>query len=110
MLRRLPAGYFVEIVSHRHLRYGSGLLHLVLLGTNVALVASRRAWSTTWRSGSSSHSSLAALRRGLPRYYALVDLGDCRLALGLPRRGCRRPGIAAEGRGEGEAVDQHVRE
>src|SRR5436305_4130679 len=41
MLRRLPPGYFVELVSHRHLRYGSGLLHLVVLGTNVALVALR---------------------------------------------------------------------
>ena len=39
MLRRLPPGYLVEILSHRHLRYGSGLLHLVLLGTNIALVA-----------------------------------------------------------------------
>src|SRR5581483_7524257 len=39
--RRLPPVYLAEIVSHRHLRYGSGLLHLVLLGTNVALVAMR---------------------------------------------------------------------
>jgi cellulose synthase/poly-beta-1,6-N-acetylglucosamine synthase-like glycosyltransferase len=41
MLRRLPPGYLVEVLSHRHLRYGSGLLHLVLLGTNGALVAQR---------------------------------------------------------------------
>ena len=41
MLRRLPPGYLVEVLSHRHLRYGSGLLHLLLLGTNVALVTQR---------------------------------------------------------------------
>ncbi len=37
-LRGVPAIYALEIFSHRHLRYGSGLLHVVLLATNVALV------------------------------------------------------------------------
>ena len=37
MLRGGGALYVVQIVSHRLLRYGSGLLHLVLLGTSVAL-------------------------------------------------------------------------
>src|SRR6267154_5646200 len=32
MLRRLRPFYLLEVVSHRHLRYASGLLHLVLLG------------------------------------------------------------------------------
>ena len=41
MLRRLPVLYLIEILSHRHLRYGSGLLHLLLLATNVALVVDR---------------------------------------------------------------------
>ncbi len=41
MLRRLPPGYLVEVLSHRHLRYGSGLLHLLLLGASAALVAGR---------------------------------------------------------------------
>src|SRR5207237_6288128 len=39
MLRRLGPVYFLEVVSHRVLRYGSGLLHLVLLATSIALVA-----------------------------------------------------------------------
>ena len=39
MFRRLPPGYLVEIVSHRLLRYGSGILHLALLASSVALVA-----------------------------------------------------------------------
>lgn len=37
-LRGLPPVYLAEMVSHRHLRYGSGLLHLLLLGTSIALV------------------------------------------------------------------------
>ncbi|MGG6495805.1 UNVERIFIED_CONTAM: hypothetical protein NY603_23070, partial [Bacteroidetes bacterium 56_B9] len=37
MLRGLPAGYLVSVVSHRLLRYGSGVLHLALLATSVAL-------------------------------------------------------------------------
>src|SRR4051812_6073427 len=38
MLRRLPPLYWLAIVSHRHLRYGSGILHVVLLATSLALV------------------------------------------------------------------------
>ncbi len=38
LLRKLPPGYLLEIVSHRLLRYGSGVLHLVLLGASIALV------------------------------------------------------------------------
>ena len=34
----MPAVYAIELVSHRHLRYASGALHVVLLGTNIALV------------------------------------------------------------------------
>src|SRR3954469_12694815 len=39
MLRRLGPVYLLEIVSHRLLRYGSGILHLFLLATSLALVA-----------------------------------------------------------------------
>ena len=38
LLRRLPPGYLVSILSHRVLRYSSGLLHLALLGSTVVLV------------------------------------------------------------------------
>jgi len=37
-LRGVPPVYALEVVSHRHLRYASGALHVVLLGTSVALV------------------------------------------------------------------------
>jgi cellulose synthase/poly-beta-1,6-N-acetylglucosamine synthase-like glycosyltransferase len=38
MLRRQPPGYLLALVSHRHLRYASGLLHLTLLGSSIALL------------------------------------------------------------------------
>jgi Glycosyl transferase family 2 len=72
MLRGQPAGYWVELVSHRHLRYGSGLLHLALLGTSAAL------WPAGWvyraaLAGQVAFLGLAAARPGLPRYYTLVS-------------------------------------
>ena len=36
--------YAAELVSHRVLRYGSGVLHVVLLGTSVALASAGRAY------------------------------------------------------------------
>src|SRR5439155_770068 len=38
MLRGQRPGYFIALVSHRHLRYASGLLHLILLGRSIALI------------------------------------------------------------------------
>lgn len=38
MLRGVGPLYALELVAHRVLRYGSGLLHLLLLGTSAALV------------------------------------------------------------------------
>jgi cellulose synthase/poly-beta-1,6-N-acetylglucosamine synthase-like glycosyltransferase len=38
MLRRVGPLYFVELLSHRLLRYGSGILHLVLLVSSAVLV------------------------------------------------------------------------
>jgi cellulose synthase/poly-beta-1,6-N-acetylglucosamine synthase-like glycosyltransferase len=38
MLRRQPPGYLLALLSHRHLRYASGLLHLILLGSSIALI------------------------------------------------------------------------
>jgi hypothetical protein len=36
-LRRLGFRYWLQMISHRLLRYGSGVLHLILLGTSVVL-------------------------------------------------------------------------
>ncbi len=40
-VRGVPPVYVLELVSHRHLRYASGALHVLLLGTNIALVGER---------------------------------------------------------------------
>ena len=37
MLRGQRLGYWLALVSHRHLRYASGILHLILLGSSIAL-------------------------------------------------------------------------
>jgi cellulose synthase/poly-beta-1,6-N-acetylglucosamine synthase-like glycosyltransferase len=98
MLRRLPAGYLVEILSHRHLRYGSGLLHLLLLGTNVALVALRAGIVYDVALGLQlAFFGLAALKRGLPRYYALVTWATVVALWNYLRRGVPATWDPAEG-------------
>jgi len=71
MLRRLGLVYGVEIVSHRLLRYGSGILHVVLLATSIALVTRGLIYQVVL--GGQVLVLLAALAGvGLARYYALV--------------------------------------
>src|SRR5581483_8841319 len=71
MLRRQPAGYRLALVSHRHLRYASGLLHLVLLGSSVALQPAGSVYRAAL-AGQLAVLAHAAARPGLPRYYVLV--------------------------------------
>jgi cellulose synthase/poly-beta-1,6-N-acetylglucosamine synthase-like glycosyltransferase len=71
MLRRLGPTYLLEILSHRHLRYASGLLHLVLLGSSIALVRDG------WIYDAALATQLlvlaaAAAGVGIARYYVLV--------------------------------------
>jgi cellulose synthase/poly-beta-1,6-N-acetylglucosamine synthase-like glycosyltransferase len=71
MLRRLGPTYLLEILSHRHLRYGSGLLHLILLGTSIALVGS----GLVYQLALAAQLALllaAAIGVGIARYYVLV--------------------------------------
>src|SRR3989442_3020268 len=71
MLRRLPPAYLVEILSHRHLRYASGLLHLFLLGSSIALVRQGLVYQIAL--GAQLVVLLAAaLGVGIARYYVLV--------------------------------------
>jgi cellulose synthase/poly-beta-1,6-N-acetylglucosamine synthase-like glycosyltransferase len=71
MLRRLDPLYLAELVSHRHLRYASGVLHLALLATNVALAAEGGVYALAL-AGQLAFLALALAGLGLPRYYALV--------------------------------------
>jgi cellulose synthase/poly-beta-1,6-N-acetylglucosamine synthase-like glycosyltransferase len=71
MLRGLDAVYLVQVVSHRLLRYGSGLLHLALLAAAVALAREGRLYAAAL-AAQLAFLALAAARPGLPRYYVLV--------------------------------------
>ena len=74
MLRRQPAGYALELVSHRHLRYASGLLHLVLLATSIAIAAAGGGWVYDVALGAQlGLLAAAAVGVGLARYYVLVS-------------------------------------
>ena len=71
MLRGQRPGYFVALLSHRHLRYASGLLHLILLGSSLALFGHGTIYAVAL--GLQLGVLAAALFGvGLPRYYVLI--------------------------------------
>jgi cellulose synthase/poly-beta-1,6-N-acetylglucosamine synthase-like glycosyltransferase len=72
MLRRLGPTYLLEILSHRHLRYGSGVLHLVLLGSSIALAGAGLAYQVAL-GGQLALLLAAAVGVGIARYYVLVS-------------------------------------
>lgn len=86
MLRRLGPLYGLEVVSHRLLRYGSGILHVVLLVTSVALV------THGWVYAAALAAQLALLAAalagvGLARYYVLVSWATNVALVNYLRRG-----------------------
>jgi len=71
MLRGLGPTYLLEVLSHRHLRYASGLMHLVLLGSSIALVSDGIVYQVAL--GAQLGLLLAAaFGVGIARYYVLV--------------------------------------
>jgi cellulose synthase/poly-beta-1,6-N-acetylglucosamine synthase-like glycosyltransferase len=96
MLRRLRPLYLVELLSHRHLRYASGLLHLVLLGTSLALLGRGTVYAVAL--GLQLGVLAAALLGvGLPRYYVLVTWATVVSLWNYLRRGVPVTWDAAEG-------------
>ena len=96
MLRRLGPLYLLETVSHRHLRYASGLLHLILLATSVALVT--HGW--IYDVGLGAQVALlagAAIGIGIARYYVLVTWATLVALVNYLRRGVPATWEAAEG-------------
>jgi cellulose synthase/poly-beta-1,6-N-acetylglucosamine synthase-like glycosyltransferase len=96
MLRCLPAGYLVSMVSHRVLRYGSGLLHLGLLATSVVLAP------TGWPYALALLGQLAviaafAARVPIARYYVYVTWATVQALWNYLRRGVPATWEAAEG-------------
>ena len=96
MLRRLRPLYFVEVVSHRHLRYASGLLHVLLLASSILLVGQGAFYAVAL--GLQLGILAAALFGvGLPRYYVLVTWATVVSLWNYARRGVPTTWTAAEG-------------
>jgi cellulose synthase/poly-beta-1,6-N-acetylglucosamine synthase-like glycosyltransferase len=71
MLRGQRPGYWVALVSHRHLRYASGILHLILLGSSIALIGHGAVYAVFL--GLQLGLLAAALAGvGIARYYVLI--------------------------------------
>jgi glycosyltransferase involved in cell wall biosynthesis len=71
MLRGLDPMYFIQIVSHRHLRYATGILHVLLLASNIVLIGQGLVYKIALAL-QLAFLAAAAARPGLPRYYVLV--------------------------------------
>jgi cellulose synthase/poly-beta-1,6-N-acetylglucosamine synthase-like glycosyltransferase len=96
LLRKLPPVYWLEVFSHRLLRYGSGLLHLALLGTSVALVSQGWVYDAVL-AGQLALLAGAALGIGIARYYVLVSWATVAALWNYLRRGVPATWEAAEG-------------
>ena len=105
MLRGQRPGYLLALLSHRHLRYASGLLHLILLGSSIALLGHGTVYAVFL--GLQLGLLAAALAGvGIARYYVLITLGDGRRALELPpARRAGDVGAAARGARVNRAAD-----
>jgi cellulose synthase/poly-beta-1,6-N-acetylglucosamine synthase-like glycosyltransferase len=96
MLRRLRPLYLVEILSHRHLRYASGVLHLVLLGTSIALLGHGTVYAVIL--GLQLGLLAAALVGvGIARYYVLVTWATVESLFNYLRHGVPATWDVAEG-------------
>ena len=86
MLRRLPPGYLAAVVSHRVLRYSSGVLHLALVATSVVLAPSGWAYALALLG---QLALLAAFAAGMPiaRYYLYVTWATVQALWNYLRRG-----------------------
>jgi cellulose synthase/poly-beta-1,6-N-acetylglucosamine synthase-like glycosyltransferase len=96
MLRGLPPLYLVAIVSHRLLRYASGLLHVALLGSSAALAPRGRLYALAL-AGQLGLLAAAAARAGLARYYVLVTWATVEALAGYLRHGVPAVWEKAEG-------------
>jgi hypothetical protein len=96
MLRRLGPLYALEIISHRLLRYGSGLLHVLLVATSLALVT-RGVMYDVVLAGQLALLLAAASGVGIARYYVLVTWATLVALWNYVRRGVPATWNAPEG-------------
>ncbi len=86
VLHGLGPLYTLQMVSHRHLRYASGMLHVLLLGSSIALSRTRG----PYRSALVAQLAVlgaAAARPGIARYYVLVTWATVPALLNFLRAG-----------------------
>jgi cellulose synthase/poly-beta-1,6-N-acetylglucosamine synthase-like glycosyltransferase len=104
MLRRVDPVYLVELLSHRHLRYASGALHVALLATSLALAPRGGAYRAAL-AGQLAFLALAAAGRArlrvpgasLAYYYCLVTWATVVALAGYLRSGVPAVWDKAEG-------------
>jgi cellulose synthase/poly-beta-1,6-N-acetylglucosamine synthase-like glycosyltransferase len=97
MLRGQSVGYLLALLSHRHLRYGSGLLHLILLGSSIALLG-RGAVYAVFLGLQLGLLAAALAGVGIARYYVLITWATVVALWNYLRRGV--PATWAPQRGE----------
>ncbi|MDQ3874626.1 MAG: hypothetical protein M3322_03600, partial [Actinomycetota bacterium] len=104
MLRGLPPLYALEVVSHRHLRYGSGVLHLVLLAASVVLAPRGAVYRLALATQLTPLAAAAAWRggvrvpgAGVAYYYALVTWATVVALVNYLRHGVPAVWAKAEG-------------
>lgn len=86
MLRRLPPGYLAAMVSHRVLRYGSGVLHLGLAATSVVLAPTGWPYALVLV-GQLALLAAFAVRVPIARYYVYVTWATAQALWNYLRRG-----------------------
>jgi cellulose synthase/poly-beta-1,6-N-acetylglucosamine synthase-like glycosyltransferase len=86
MLSGQRPGYWLALVSHRHLRYASGILHLILLGSSIALLGHGTVYAVFL--GLQLGLLAAALAGvGIARYYVLITWATVLALWNYLRRG-----------------------
>jgi cellulose synthase/poly-beta-1,6-N-acetylglucosamine synthase-like glycosyltransferase len=96
MLRRQPPLYRLQLVSHRHLRYASGPLHLVLLASSLALVGAGAVYVLALVAQLLLVAA-ALVGVGIARYYVLITWATVVALWNYLRRGVPATWEAAEG-------------
>jgi cellulose synthase/poly-beta-1,6-N-acetylglucosamine synthase-like glycosyltransferase len=86
MLRGVPPLYALQLVSHRHLRYATGFLHLSLLLASARLSRLPGPYRLAL-GGQLALLAVAAARPGLVRYYVLVTWATLPALAAYLRRG-----------------------
>jgi glycosyltransferase involved in cell wall biosynthesis len=104
MLRDVDRVYLVELLSHRVLRYGTGLLHLGVLAANISLLGRRRVYDLALANQAAFLALAAGGKQGvrvpgaaLAYYYVLVTWATVVSLAGYLRHGVPAVWEKAEG-------------